>query len=314
MKMNKYRILFLSVIAVLVAVTSCKDESKDPLPLELINNSNGAFLRQTAVTSGAFNFFDLPNSKFQHTVEVSDAEKGGLFASIEYYVQFTDTGGPNSKVEKLIRTIAASEFTPSTKSGLPSKDVTFTLPETATTLGLTLSQIGAGDTFLYRQVIVMKDGKRFTSTNTSNAILQGAVYASPFRNLVAVACPSLLAGTYTYVMTTQKLGVGGSLSACSPSKSGTVVLAGSAGKYVLPDASFGMYACAYNDTPAVGLTLVDICNKLSISGVDQYSVVYTIDRVSVAGLNLTLEISNDYGDFYTVVITRTSGSWPALTN
>jgi hypothetical protein len=310
--MNKHRILIFTVIAAMAAITSCKDASKDPLPLDQINNSNGAFLRQTAVTSGAFNFFDLPNSTFQHTVEVSDAAKGGLFASLEYYVQFTDNGGPNSKPEALIKTIPASEFTPSATSKLPSKEVTITLPETAALLGLTLPQIGSGDTFLYRQVIVMKDGKRFTSTNTSNAILQGAVYASPFRNLIAVACPSNLAGSYTYVMTTQALGAGGNLAACAPSKSGSVTLAGTGGKYVLPDASFGMYACAYNDTPAVGLTLVDICNKVSLIGADQYGLVYTIDGVTVAGANLTINISNDYGDVYTVVITRSSGSWPAL--
>jgi hypothetical protein len=310
--MNKYKILIFTVIAAMAAITSCKDASKDPLPLEQINSSNGAFLRQTSIASGAFNFFDLPNSTFRHTVEVSDAARGGLFASIEYYVQFTDNGGPNSKAEALLKTIPASEFTPSAISKLPSKEVLITLPETATLLGLTLPQIGSGDTFLYRQVIVMKDGKKFTSTNTSNAILQGAIYASPFRNLVAVACPSDLAGSYTYVMTTQALGAGGNLTACAPSKSGSVTLAGTAGKYLLPDASFGMYACAYNDNPATGLTLVDICNKLSFSGVDQYSVVYTITGVTVAGLNLTLNISNDYGDVYTVVITRASGSWPAL--
>jgi len=314
MKTNKLKIVILTLVAALAIVTSCKDASKDPLPLDEINNSNGAFLRQTVITSGSFNFFDLPNSKFQHTVEVSDAERGGAFASLEYYVQFTDAGGPNSKVEKQIKTFQASEFSPGATSKLPTKEVTITLPETAAILGLALPQIGSGDSFLFRQVIVMKNGKTYSSTNTSNAILAGAVYQSPFRNLVAVACPSALAGTYSYVMTVQALGPGGSLAACAPNKTGSVTLSGTTGKYTIADASFGMYACAYSDTPAVGLTLVDVCNTISLSGADQYGLVYTITGVTVATVNLTLNISNDYGDDYTVVLTRSLGTWPALVN
>jgi hypothetical protein len=84
-----------------------------------------------------------------------------------------------------------------------------------------------------------------------------------------------------------------------------------AGFYRISDASFGQYDCAWGDTPAVGVTLTDVCNTLTIGGSDQYGLIYTFVILSNDGTDLEIKWSNDYGDEGTSVLTRSGGkTWP----
>jgi hypothetical protein len=81
--------------------------------------------------------------------------------------------------------------------------------------------------------------------------------------------------------------------------------------YAVSDASFGIYDCAYGDSPAVGVEVVDVCGDISFGGADQYDLAYEFTVVSNDGASLVIEWSNDYGDVARSTLTRNDGkSWP----
>ena len=127
---------------------------------------------------------------------------------------------------------------------------------------------------------------------------------------VNVSCKSELAGTYDFV---------GSNNFCSsPDFAGTVTFTeGNAGEYTLSDWSFGSYDACYG-APAAGygtLILKDVCNKLSVQGLDSYGDSWELIVKEVNGPDLFVTYTNTYGEFSDAVITRTDGTnWPPLTN
>ena len=83
------------------------------------------------------------------------------------------------------------------------------------------------------------------------------------------------------------------------------------GRYAISDITFGQYDCAWDDSPAAGVTLNDICGSLSLSGSDQYGLVYSISIVTNDGSSLVINWENDYGDSGKSTLTRTDDkSWP----
>ncbi|MDX1406674.1 MAG: hypothetical protein R3330_01040, partial [Saprospiraceae bacterium] len=63
------------------------------------------------------------------------------------------------------------------------------------------------------------------------------------------------------------------------------------------------------------LQLVDVCNRISVSGVDNYGDSWQFVINSISGADLNATWSNTYGEFGTVIISRTDGAdWPPLSN
>jgi len=191
-------------------------------------------------------------------------------------------------------------------SGLPRGVLSVTFTEVRTALGLTEAQIDRTDQFIIRQAVRLKDGRVFSSNNTSQAMLTGAFYQSPFRNIVSVSCPSLLQGVSgTYRTTTVA-------PDCGDVQTGTFTFGGKDGQIPLPDASFGMYDCAYGLAASSGGTLNDVCRLLFLTGADQFDTIYEIESVVVAGNRFTLELSTNFGELFFVEFTRTDGqNWPS---
>lgn len=121
--------------------------------------------------------------------------------------------------------------------------------------------------------------------------------------------PSNLAGIVSYV--TVVTGAAVPITACQPSISGTTTLNEvSPAHFALGDASFGQYGCAWSDTPAVGVEWVLASNnKITVSGGDQYGILWTYSIVSNNGTTLVLSWVSSYGDAGTSSLTRTGG-WP----
>lgn len=138
-----------------------------------------------------------------------------------------------------------------------------------------------------------------------------------------VVCNSDLGGTYDYLTTNIQCdncpatypGVAGCLANAPITGSGELVAIGG-GKYEVTDATFGQYACAWDDSPAEGVVINDVCDRIFTSGADQYGLVYTFSIVANDGTTLTIDWSNDYGDSGRTELTRTDGkTWPlTLTN
>jgi hypothetical protein len=311
----KNRNKIIAVLFLLGLGFSCTDESTYPINFDEVNNSNAGILSQVDVISVAFDKFDIPGAKYEVTLEANDASRGKLFSTVDIFVSFVDRtpsspNGDNSQNEVKIKTYQASEFVVDGTTGLPRLTVSITAPESLTALGLVAGELEGSDQFVYRQAMNFADGRVFSSNNVTTAIASGGgVYKSPFQNVVAVVCPSDIGGTINY--TTVVTGSVNGFAACLPSVSGTTtwdVLG--PGAYEVADATFGQYDCSWNDNPAAGVTLNDACNLLSLTGSDQYGLVYTFVITANDGTTLTINWSNDYGDSGTTTLTRTAKTWP----
>lgn len=318
------KIAGLICVMMLVLSISCSDDDKYIIDLDALNAANGAYLRQISISSGTFTynsvdeFFDVANSKFEITLEAFDKDNGGYFSEVNFYVSFKDNNDENgtiSKPEVKVKTIPASAFSKDATSGLPRAKILITAQEALTALGIASGDVLGADAFVFRQDIVLPDGKVFTSTNTSGDVAGGAFYTTPFMNTVSVVCPSDLGGEVQYETIVTGVGDGGDINGCAGGVSGTVTFDDQGeGKYEISDITFGQYDCAWGDTPAVGVTLNDACGLLFLSGSDQYGLVYTLTIVSNDGTTLTINWENDYGDKGTTKLTR-AGGWPLnLTN
>lgn len=315
----KHRNKIFVVLFLLGLGFSCTDESTYPVNFNELNNSNGGILSQVNVISVAFNKFDLANAKYEVVLEANDRDRGKLFASVDIFVAYVDRtpsspNGNNSKAEVKLMTVPSSSFAVDATTGLPRATITATAPATLTALGLVAGELEGSDQFVYRQAMNFPDGRVFSANNVTTAIASsGGVYKSPFQNVVSVVCPSDIGGSinYTTVVTAAVV----SIAPCQPSVSGTTTWAVlGPGSYAVGDATFGQYACAWNDNPATGVVLTDACNILSLSGSDQYGLLYTFVITANDGTTLTINWSNDYGDAGTTQLTRTGKTWPlALT-
>ncbi len=163
--------------------------------------------------------------------------------------------------------------------------------------GVNTGDLELGDNFLFEVIVTSKSGLRTRSNVIMNA---------------PVACKSDLGGTFTYSTTVTAVGDGGILSGCDNPVTGDASFdEDGAGFYRISDATFGQYDCAWGDTPAVGVTITDVCNSLTLGGSDQYGLIYTFVILSNDGTDLEIEWSNDYGDKGTSVLTRNDGkTWP----
>lgn len=316
MKKHLKKILFL-FLGIAFAI-SCRDEETYPLPIDKFNSggAGGVFMRQLEVISGIFNDETRATANFSIRVEAVDGKQGASVENIDILAEFIDKtpgNGTNSRAERLVKTIPfEGNFSIDATSGLPRGVIGATLTEVRAALGLTDAQLDRTDQFIIRHAVRLKDGRVFSSNNTSQAMLTGSFYQSPFRNIVSLSCPSTISGELDYRTTVVALGPGGSLSSCAPAVTGTITLDGRDGQYRLSDVSFGMYDCAYGDNPATGVTLNDVCRLFFFTGADQYDIIYELTSATVSGTRLTLGISNDYGDVYTVELTRKDGrNWPA---
>lgn len=127
-----------------------------------------------------------------------------------------------------------------------------------------------------------------------------------------VSCPSDLGGVYEY-STTNSSAPTGEFSAGPDT--GTVEFTDlGGGVYEISDASFGGWEGLYGPgNIATGVTLTDICNQISYTGVDQYGEVFTFSNLVVNGNQMSFHWENDYGEFGDTTLTRTDGTdWPDL--
>lgn len=178
-------------------------------------------------------------------------------------------------------------------AGVPG-NVAITFNEALSAAGLTVADVAVGDGFRFM-------------FNTSTA---SGTHRSSNTLLVNISCRSELAGTYDYVGTNNFCG--------SADVSGTLTISEiNAGEYTFDDWSFGSYPECYGGSAASWGSLVmrDVCNKISVGGVDNYGDSWEIIIKEVNGPVLTVSYTNTYGEFSDAIITRPDGSdWPPLSN
>lgn len=175
----------------MVLLQSCSSDESTPENV-LDNTTRGAILRTTKVNQSTFNFFDT-TSKWSVNIEEQDAENGALFSEVRLYVKHTKNGvtGP----EVLLKSFPAASF-PKGVNGLPTGEVSATLAETLSKLGITTGGYTTSDKFAMRLALVLTDGRIFTNTNSSSTVVGGVYFSSGFLYSVQFFCPFANVSTF----------------------------------------------------------------------------------------------------------------------
>ena len=180
------------LLGLLLVVTSCADP--DNLINDVLDNyTNGAVIR-TISSSGEYNFYAPDTSVFTATIEEHDTENGALMQDIEISVSF------NSGTEKLIQTLLPSDFTKG-PTGLPRTDISVSLGDAMTALGLSSSQYTGGDAVNINLKLNLTDGRSFGADQATGS-MTGSYFKSPYRYAKIIKCIPLVAvpGIYTFNM------------------------------------------------------------------------------------------------------------------
>lgn len=205
-------------------------------------------------------------------------------------------------VKLLVDFVPAGETVDLEKDGVQVMEVT-SYPSTATLTEAQLlaiaevasvNELNPGDLWIIKYKVHLSDGRVLTHR---------------VRTAVAFTCESDIGGEVDYVTTNV---TGGNAAACGASVSGSVVFDDQGGGvYEISDASFGQFTCAWGDAAATGLSLMDVCGSLSVTGTDQYGAAYTFSIVSNDGTSLVIDWENEDGDSGRTTLTRADGSqWP----
>lgn len=195
---NKTKFSIIALCFIFLYSCSSDESTSSKIQSEV---TAGAILRTIKVNQGTFNFFDTA-SKWSVTLEEQDGANSTLMSEIKVYAQQT-TGGV-TKTEKFVKSIPASAFTTGPNDGYIRGDVTASLAEVLTALGLTTGQYTASDKFRMRLEIVLTDGRKFSLADGSPTITGGSYFRSPYQYSVQFFCPladaSSFSGNYKVVV------------------------------------------------------------------------------------------------------------------
>lgn len=281
---------FLAIMALSLVFVSC--ESDFVPPHEAV--PKGGFVRFDAEVEGISFVMDLikeSNPVFSAPI-TAPSNNVSLYELSFNLVSTKGTAGPFI--------IASITSFPATLS--------FSAQDLANAAGISLPELkGRLD---FKAAVTRDDGVIFTfDDSTGDLNNPGERQAMEFS--IALVCPSALAGTFDYVGSNM---VANGTPCGSTSLTGTVTWTETGpGVYETTDASFGQFADCYGDTPAVGLSISDSCDLISVTGSDQYGDSYTYTIISIDGSSMTMEWTNTFKDGGTVVLTRQDGKdWPQL--
>jgi hypothetical protein len=188
MKFKKYSLvttLLLTVVGI-----GCRDKDLYPLPYD--DREVGAYMRLYSQTSNVIDLNDLANSGLDGTFEAVDGNGGNDLQEFRIFV--SHRRGTALTGEAPVKVIPASDFTKvpePTFSEYKRAKVRVTGNETQAALAtLTVDPAGPlvaypgslanADQVIYRSVMVLKDGREFTSTNTTPNITGGQFYSASF--------------------------------------------------------------------------------------------------------------------------------------
>lgn len=271
--MKKLHINIPIVMMMILMVFGCETDEDD--------------LMQSYVTGAVFPEITEVNSSFFDILDVDNA-------FINFTTSVDMTAAESITIEKTFR---GNKTEIGTYTSVPLV-VNVTAEEAVADIdGVSVGDLELGDVFLFEVIVTSRTGLRTRSNVIVNA---------------PVACKSDLGGTFNYSTIVTSVGDGGDIGGCNNPVTGEGMFTeDGAGFYRVSDATFGQYDCAWGDTPAVGVTISDVCNSLSLGGSDQYDLIYTFFIKSNDGTNLELEWSNDYDDKGVSILTRTDGkTWP----
>jgi hypothetical protein len=320
--MKIFKNSFVKLFAFLLLATSCTDFVEPNIPYATFDT--GAYLRTISRTSTTFNFFDLPNSKFDITVEAVDAEDGKTLESVEIRVRHRRlvagvgnvfkpaAGAGGAVVDVSVKTLTAADFKSNDQSRFLRANIQLTSTEILSKLGMTAAQINGGDAFEIRLTLRDNKGRVFNDVNASGDVKGGAFFSSPFLYPVSVICPSDLAGTFAFSTLVTSSPYRRSCEGKILTGNATFTKVGTTTAYSLSDQTFGLFTQCSGDGPGGNVRLNDACGALSFSGTDQYGSTYKFTFKSNNGTSLVFDwLSSDNEGGTTTLTAATGKPWPA---
>lgn len=211
--MNLKRFIFFTALLLTVVSIGCRDKDLYPLPYD--NREVGAYMRFYSQTSNVIDIFDLANSGLDGVFEAVD-ENGGNNLQ-EFRILASHRRGVSVSAEVPVKTILGSAFAKAvepTFSEYTRAKIRVTAAETLTALlTATADPDGVGplvgfpgafiasDQVSYRGVMVLKDGRQFTTTNTTPNIAGGQFYSASFLYTLTVRAVSVGSWVGAYNLT-----------------------------------------------------------------------------------------------------------------
>jgi hypothetical protein len=210
MKFKRYSLvtaLLLTVVGI-----GCRDKDLYPLPYD--DREVGAYMRLYSLTSNVIDLNDLANSGLDGIFEAVDGAGGNNLQEVQVFVSHRRGAGLTAEVA--LKIIPGSDFekvAEPTFSEYKRAKVRVTAAEAQTALlTVTTDPDGSGplvgypgvlavaDQVIYRTAMVLKDGRTFTSTNTTPNITGGQFYSASFVYTLTVRAaipPINWVGAYT---------------------------------------------------------------------------------------------------------------------
>ncbi len=156
--------------------------------------------------------------------------------------------------------------------------------------------------------------ENFTLRISDNRTANASVPSKDITVKINNSCVSELGGTYSYVTTNCYAPGNPPTNAAGPFTGSVTFTSAGVGIYEISDASFGGWIGLYGPGNfATGVKLVDNCNVISYSGVDQFGEVFTFSNLVITGNKMSFHWANDYGEYGDTELTNPNGNWPALT-
>ena len=239
---------------------------------------------------------------------------------------FFTSGDAISSVERTITHSSGATGDLSAITDFPADGATFTLTmvEALAATGLTADDVDLNETFTIVHWLNgnAQGGAEVTISLFSSLVVYKSALAGPMTGKATVTAQGGAAATWDGAAGNVWEGpvtfVRQQMNAEDDGEYVIVTMNGAADP--LEDMSFGAFYAGYGTDSQAGmpsgdLRLIDVDNKLSITGVSQWDEVYSITDVVVNGALLTFAWTNDYGEGALIELTRTDGEdWPAGLN
>lgn len=180
MKFKRYSL----IIALLLTVVGIGCRDKDLYPLPYDDREVGAYMRLYSQTSNVIDLNDLANSGLDGTFEAVDGAGGNNLQEFRILVRHRRGAALSGEVP--LTTIAGADFAKvpePTFSEYRRAKVRVSAAQALTALATATGFPGSfanGDQVIYRGVMVLKDGREFTDTNTTPNITGGQFYSASF--------------------------------------------------------------------------------------------------------------------------------------
>jgi hypothetical protein len=195
-EMNKLK--YILGIIMVMAIASCTDFVEPAIPYKGFDT--GVFLRTITATS-TVPYSSRATASFDLTVEAVDAENGGQVQSVDIFV--SRRRGAAVLPEKKAVTIDKAAFTTTSESKYLRANISITIAQAMTALGLTTADLEGGDYVEFRLVLTTTSGRTFSNNTISSDIAGGVFYRSPFFYRVQLVCATSIEkpeGTWKFDM------------------------------------------------------------------------------------------------------------------